>query len=98
MHKSQLEVNTMIKHYETHSKANMLQHAGAFDVYFLRWRAWGIPNHSYYTTGVDTLTGRLGVLSHPKGLRNGSYTKVAIIYHLSIPPIVFLKTVLLTEI
>ena len=37
MRKSQQEVNTMVKHYETHRKTNVLQHVGGFDVDFLRW-------------------------------------------------------------
>ena len=40
--KSQMDVNTMVKHYKT------------FDEYFLRRRAWGIPNRSSYTPGRNS--------------------------------------------
>ena len=45
LRKLQQEVNTMVKHYKTQRKTNVLQHAGTFDVYLLRQSA----NRSYYT-------------------------------------------------
>ena len=50
----------MVKYYKIHHKANALQHAGAFDVYFLQWQVWGVPNGSYYT-----LKWKLLRLPHP---------------------------------